>query len=99
MVLDGRRLRILGPREKLDGCGLLEGSPVGLVMLEKVGVEPPLEKVVQLVVLGKDKLFDFLLHFIGFLNAFFPSEKDVLVLQSLMNVLILDSQGVIIRPR
>ena len=99
MVLDGRRLRILGPNEELDGCGLLEGSPVGLVMLEKVGVKPPLEELVQLVVLGKDKLFDFLLHFLGFLNPFFPSEKDVLVLQSLMNVLILDSQGVIVRPR
>ena len=67
-------------------------------MLEKVGVKPPLEELVQLVVLGKDKLIDFLLHFLGFLNALFAPEKDVLVLQSLMNVLILDCQCVIVRP-
>jgi hypothetical protein len=64
---------------------------VGLVMLEKVGVEPPVEEVVQLVVLGKNKLFDFLLHLLSFFNAFFTSEKDGLVLQSFMNVLILPS--------
>jgi hypothetical protein len=53
---------------------------VGLVMLEKVGVEPPVEEVVQLVVLGKNKLFDFLLQLLSFFNAFFSSEKDGLVL-------------------
>ena len=63
---------------------------MGLIMLEKVGVESPLEIVVQLVVLGKNKLFDFLLHLLSFFNALFASEKDALVLQSFMNVLILD---------
>ena len=68
-------------------------------MLEKVGIESPLEKVVQLVVLGKNKLFDFLLYLLSFFNALFASEKDVLVLQSFMNVLILDGQCVIVGPR
>ena len=65
-------------------------------MLEKVGVESPLEKVVQLVVLGNNKLFDFLLYLLSFFNAFFASEKDALVLQSFMYVLILDGQCVIV---
>jgi hypothetical protein len=69
---------------------------VGLIMLEKVGVVPPLEEVVQLVVLGKNKLFDFLLHLFSFFNAFFTPEKEGLVLQSFMNILILASQLVIV---
>ena len=68
-------------------------------MLEKIGVKPPLEEVVQLIVLGKNKLFDFLLHLLSFFNALFTPEKDGLVLQSFMNVLILSSQFIIVRPR
>ncbi len=49
-------------------------------MLEKVGVEPPFEEVVQLVVLGEDKLFDFLLYLLCFVDALFTLEKDILVL-------------------
>jgi hypothetical protein len=72
---------------------------VGLVILEKVGVEPPRKEIVQLVVLGKNKLFDFLLHLLSFFNALFTPEKDGFVHQSFMDVLIEASQFVIVRPR